>query len=175
MTRPRFLGVALLPLLLLLGGCQLGVPEELPVAQKLQGEALERVDQGRRLTILAYDKEMRRLYDQMLDSVERYELEKAAGAGTTVPVATAQRIAKQKSDQRAAIHAQLDAKRDEFLNDANVDIAKRLHGTVDRWMQVYITDFALRVQKLIAEGKTLFNGEQPAVNSDFSGTSKETP
>lgn len=149
-------------LLTLLGGCQLGVPEELPVAQKMQGEAMERVDQGRRISIAAYDKELRRVYDEFLDAVERYELQKAAGQGTTVPVATAQQISQQKSTQRAAIHAQLDAKRDQFLNDANVDIARRLHTTVDRWMGVYVTDFALRVQQLINEGQSLFGGEQGA-------------
>ena len=166
-SRPLRLILLLITLSLL---CSCGtVPEELPAAHTLQGEALVKIAQGREAVIHAYDAELRLAYAKHLDAIERYELQKAATNGA-VPVETAQRIATQKAEQIAKINAQLDIKKNEFLNDHNVELAMRLHATVDRWMQVYVTDFALRVQELIREGKGLFDSEPvtPAPSTEDS-------
>lgn len=131
-------------------------PPEMYQGAKMQEQALERVQEGRVRIIQAYHKELLAAYTMQIDLIAKAEIQKATTNGS-ITVVDAERIMVLKDQKRAEFTALLDAKRDEFLQDDNLDIAVEINKVTTAWIKTYVEDFARRIDELIALGAAIYD------------------
>lgn len=159
MRKPTTLFIALALAILPLAACNT-VPEELAVAQQFQENMISRIQENHAIVVHAYDTELRQAYWKHLDSVFNYEVAKITDENGMLPAATVMQLQKFKDDQWQKLSAQLDLKRDEFLNDDNLVQLQRVNATVGRWIEMTV-DIAARVREIVDTGRALIEGPKP--------------
>ena len=131
-------------------------PPEMYQGAKMQEQALVRVQEGRVRIIQAYHKELLAAYTAQIDLIAKSEIQKATTNGS-ITVVDAERIMALKDAKRAEFTALLETKRDEFLQDDNLDIAVEINKVTSAWIKTYVEDFARRIDELIAAGKAIYD------------------
>lgn len=142
------------------------VPQELPAATAAQSKAISIAAENQAALVNAYDAELRRVFSRLLDERTAALLREAtvttsADGDGMVPVARAAEIASNRQITQDRIFAMLDAKKQEFLDDRNLETLRDLNAAVSRWIQVYAVDFGLQVQTLTTDVLGLVGVETP--------------
>lgn len=115
-----------------LAGCQ-GIPPEIMTGQAYQDEAWSNLKANVRTIVNAYDKELRASYDKQLEAYFADKMK--AVLPESVPADTAIATYKAVMAQRAAIYADLDLKREQFLNDPNIQIGAETSAVLGQYLR----------------------------------------
>lgn len=128
MRRSGLCGLALFSLL----GCQ-GIPPEIMTGQAYQAEAWANLKANVRTIVTAYDKELRASYDKQLEAYFADKIK--ASLPESVPADYAIATYKAVMDRRAVIYAELDQKREQFLNDPNIQIGAETSAVLGQYLR----------------------------------------
>lgn len=118
--------------LVLLSSCS-GVPAEVMTGQAYQEEAWANLKANVRTIVTAYDKELRASYDKQLE--DYFEAKMKESLPESVPADYAVATYKAVMARRTAIYADLDRKRDEFLEDPNVTIGMETSAVLGQYLR----------------------------------------
>lgn len=146
-------------------GCASPATPDLVVANALQADALDKVQEGREVVILAYEKELLDAYAKQLDLIAAAEIAKvqqpanpaeSRPSAFVVPVEDVERIMAMKEAARERIAGTLAAKRAEFLVDDNLESAQAINAVTRTWMKASAdssAEFQAHVEQLLSEVK----------------------
>ncbi len=121
-------------------------PADLVVANKMEADALVKVQESREIIIDAYEKELIAAYMKQLDMVVAEDIAKATSqeyrAGESQPtgrdmitVAEMKRIMAAKDEQRDNILKLMAVKRAEFMEDDNLTTAQKINAISSSWLK----------------------------------------
>ena len=151
----RFFLIVAAGLVPLLFGCIDVVPPEATVAGALLEKAVAANEQTRGILVESYVADVTAMFDAQLDMIQAREFAKINAL-----TAPAEREAKYAlllaaiQEKRTTHRAELEAKRREFLDDPNLEAARALAGSLNRYVQP-LDRTARELAGIIEDGKAL--------------------
>ena len=145
MRQSKFFALALFSLV----GCQ-GVPPEIMTGQAYQDEAWANLKANVKTIVMAYDKELRASYDKQLEAyfADKMRSSLPESAPADYAIATFKATMARKTE----IYAELDVKRDLFLNDPNITIGTETSAVLGQYLRTTQEGYD-RVRALIGLSK----------------------